>query len=353
MWPAHAILGIWEELWARFVEEMRELDRNLRRAMKEESPSFERMRFFATAPGENGEPWLRLPRTFYLEDEGEYFKTDVVPRHNRLLSRACWQVALKKGPSGGLHGGKAGLETEAADSRPVPKSGKLPEGQPKPLLGPQLTGKEAARALDHRPKERKGAKYLCWDHMCHRGCIKPSACPHSHGPSPKWESVDWSVQLQLLRRGGLKGGPVLTEAQVTEQMESIRKTQAQKQKEMAAEGKKVKKVGENETPKESQEAKVGLSPEPVFFSETDPTKPPEEFTEFCPTAQESEMADLLEGPDLGFFQDHHPQEGAREVKIELTKFGEEAAARHSMMKEIEGLGLTAAYQGILHTFLKN
>lgn len=41
----HAIFNIWEELWARFVEELRELDRQLRRSMREESPTFERIRF--------------------------------------------------------------------------------------------------------------------------------------------------------------------------------------------------------------------------------------------------------------------------------------------------------------------
>ena len=97
-WPPHAIFSVWEELWARFTEEMKELDRNLRREMREEAPSFDRIRFFATSPDFNGDPWLTLPRTFFLEDEGEYFQTDVVPRHNRLLSRACWQTALRRNP---------------------------------------------------------------------------------------------------------------------------------------------------------------------------------------------------------------------------------------------------------------
>ena len=142
MWPAHAIFSVWEELWSRYTEEMRDLDRNLRRAMKEEAPSFERMRFFATAPEEDGEQWLRLPRTFYLEDLSEYFQADVLPRHNRMLSRACWQVALKKSPNNPLHGGKAGEGTEASESRLVPKTGKNQE--PKGLMGPNLTGREAA-----------------------------------------------------------------------------------------------------------------------------------------------------------------------------------------------------------------
>ena len=238
MWPAHAIFGVWEELWSRFVEELKDLDRELRRSMKEEAPTFERIRFFVTAPGEDGEPWLRLPRTFFLEDNREYFQTDVIPRHNRMLSRACWQVALKKTPGGGLHGGKAGEEPEALDSRPGTKAGKAVEPSPKGLLGPPLTNKEAARALDHRPKEKKGPRYLCWDHLCHRGCAKPTSCPHSHGSAPKWEHLDWAVQLQMLRRGGLRSQSKLSETQVTEQMENIRKAHQTKTQEMVSEGKR-------------------------------------------------------------------------------------------------------------------
>ncbi|CAK9011227.1 Uncharacterized protein SCF082_LOCUS11010, partial [Durusdinium trenchii] len=118
-WPAHVILGVWEELWARLGEEIRDLDRNLRRAMLEESPTFERTRFFATAPGTDGEPWLRLPRTFFLEDQAEYFQTDVLPRHDGLLSRACWQVALKKAPTLNLQGGKAGGTEEPPEKDEV------------------------------------------------------------------------------------------------------------------------------------------------------------------------------------------------------------------------------------------
>ena len=148
MWPAHAIFSVWEELWSRYIEELKDLDRELRRAMKEESPTFERIRFFVAAPGEDGEPWLRLPRTFFLEDSREYFQTDIIPRHNRLLSRACWQVAL-----------------------------------------------------DHRPKEKKGARYLCWDHLCHRGCARPSSCPHSHGTAPKCCAVNRNSRKAKLRSG--------------------------------------------------------------------------------------------------------------------------------------------------------
>lgn len=357
MWPAHAIFSVWEELWSRYTEEMRDLDRNLRRAMKEEAPSFERMRFFATAPEEDGEPWLRLPRTFYLEDPSEYFQTDVLPRHNRMLSRACWQVALKKSPNNPLHGGKAGEGTEASESRLGPKTGKNQE--PKGLMGPNLTGREAARALDHRPKDKKGAKYLCWDNLSHRVCNKPTACPHSHAAGVKWEGMDWAAQLQILRRGGLKSGPSLTEAQVVEQMEAIRKTQASKTKEMVEEGKRAKKVGDNENSKNQQSSpdqKVGQTPpdqtEPSLEDESSEA-PPLELTGINPTDQEQEMAELLKGPDFSLYEDVDAGKVKRTVTLEPGKFDEQAKPRLAHMSSIDQQGLTEGYQGILATFLKN
>ena len=349
MWPAHAIFSVWEELWSRFVEELKDLDRELRRAMKEEAPSFERIRFFVTAPGEDGEPWLRLPRTFFLDDGLEYFQTDVIPRHNRLLSRACWQVALKKTPQGGLHGGKAGAGPEASESRPGPKLGKNDSSpSQKGLLGPPLTNKEAARALDHRPKERKGARYLCWDHMCHRGCAKPSSCPHAHLTAPKWESLDWAVQLQMIRRGRLRSKPRLTEQQACEQMDSIRKAQAMKTQEAINDGKKIKKVGETPSGDQSTEAKVGQIKE----EKLEDGSPPEEFTSIYPTEQESEMMDLLQGPDHAFFEDCDQSKPARETKPQ-GNLDSQASERLEKMGELDQLDLTKGFDDQLQAYLKN
>ena len=354
MWPTHALCSVWEELWSRYVEELKDLDRQLRREMKEDAPTFERIRFFVTAPGADGEPWLRLPRTFFLEDPHEYFQTDVLPRHNRLLSRACWQVALKRAPQGGLHGGKAGEGTEAWDSRPGPKTRKADPSN-KPLMGPPLTTKEAARALDHRPKERKGAKYLCWDYMSHRGCNKPQACPHSHGPAPKWESLDWSVQLQLLRRGGFKAKARITEGQATEQMEAIRKAQAAKSQEMVDEGKKVKKVGESDQGGGKTDSKVGKAE--VETENEPPTlkldDPPKEFLDIYPTDQEADMAALLQGPDLEVYKDHDAHKTTQEAESDLKKLGEEVQERAAKMESIDRTDLTDGYDGLLKTYLSN
>ena len=193
-WPLQSVIGVWEELWARFVEELRSIDRQARREMQDENPSFDRLRFFATSPGSNGEPWLRLPQTFDLQASEEYFQTDIVPRQQRLLDRACWNMAFRK-PA--LHGGRAGGEDEkraspAGASRAGGGKGSgnsAPSSDTGQLLGSPLTSKEVSRSMDHRPKDKAG-KYLCWDHFSHRKCPKGKECPHSHsGATPKWDGV--------------------------------------------------------------------------------------------------------------------------------------------------------------------
>ena len=254
-WTATAVYSAWEELWARFCEEARELDRRVRREMKDESPTFARLEFFALSPGPDGQPWLQLPGTFRLEDDTQYFCTDMLPRMQRQLSRACWSGAQKRSvaaPSGGRAAGseiqaearsKPGRGQELTPAKPhgeadgarvaggkpeaeKPGGRSAPEAASK-LLGPSLHPREAARSLDHRPKDAQG-QYLCWDHLCHRGCNKGSACPHSHKSVPKWSGLDYSVQLQLLRRGGLKGSKAKTAADVEREFTRIRAEQAAK-----------------------------------------------------------------------------------------------------------------------------
>ena len=105
------------------------------------------------------------------------------------------------------------------------------------LQGPPLTTKEASRALDHRPKAREGGGYLCWDYMSHRGCHLGAKCPHAHPPAsqiPAWNSLDWSVQLQLLRRGGLKTKPKTKSVDAA--VAALRREVARKQQEHVEEG---------------------------------------------------------------------------------------------------------------------
>ena len=158
--------------------------------------------------------------------------------------------------------------------------------------------------------------------------------------------MDWAAQLQILRRGGLKSGPSLTEAQVVEQMEAIRKTQASKTKEMVEEGKRAKKVGDNENSKNQQSSpdqKVGQTPpdqtEPSLEDESSEA-PPLELTGINPTDQEQEMAELLKGPDFSLYEDVDAGKVKRTVTLEPGKFDEQAKPRLAHMSSIDQQGLT-------------
>eukprot|EP00972_Heterocapsa_arctica_P076558 11292647-Heterocapsa_arctica.AAC.1 len=74
--------------------------------------------------------------------------------------------------------------------------------------------------MDHRPRS-PGGKYLCWDHGTHRGC-SDIACPRSHGAFPAWGTLDASVRMQLLRRGGTKSSNPLTASQADVKIKVLR-----------------------------------------------------------------------------------------------------------------------------------
>ncbi|CAK9112077.1 Uncharacterized protein SCF082_LOCUS51975, partial [Durusdinium trenchii] len=243
MWPAHAIFSVWEELWSRYIEELKDLDRELRRAMKEESPTFERIRFFVAAPG-------------------------------------CF-------------GPQAQRE----------------EGGPVLVLGPPLSS---------RVRQTLFLPPFTWD----------------------------SAKV-------LRSQPKFSESQVAERMESIRKAQQAKNQEMVNEGKKMKKVG-GEVPQDEQgtDSKVGECP---VSQEIIPTQeaPPEEFTSIHPTDQEMEMAELLEGPDPTFFEDHDRDKPTREVQVTGDSLCNEAKERGEKMGEIDQTNLTEGFGEQLITYVKN
>lgn len=75
----------------------------------------------------------------------------------------------------------------------------------------------------------------------------------------------------------------MSESQVMEQMEGIRKLQQAKAQEMVNEGKKVKKVGgEGSATDQGTDSKVGEYVPPAMSRQE---SPPEEFTNIFPTDQ--------------------------------------------------------------------
>lgn len=344
-WPLSAVMAAWDELWSRFTEEIRELERRARREMSEEAPSFERLRFFSTAPGADGDPWLRLPRTFDLDDEGEYFCTDVLPRQRRQLERACWQLALRKGPSAG---GRAG-ELEAEDDSRVAATPGVGPAHPSPLLGKALTAKEVSRSLDHRPKF--GQKYMCWDFMSRRGCQTPN-CPHSHeGGLPKWSSLDYTVQQQLLRRGGHRGQPKPTGVgDIDRQIEALRAAQADKLSKAVAEGKaQAKAKAAKAKPKPKQAKRVGADDEAQDSTRAGWAAPPPELGSFYATDQESGLAQLMAGSAPTWTVDVSPPPS----RMAPEPTDGDSQSRMERMREIDGMHLVTGMGDLLSTYIRN
>ena len=338
-WPLPAVLSTWEELWGRFVEELRAIDRKVRREMQDESPSFDRLRFFATSPGADGTPWLRLPQTFDLQALGEYFQTDIVPRQKRLLDRACWNMAFKR-PS--LAGGRAGESAEdlaknfgegaktGGQNAPKPSS---PPKEVTQLLGSPLTSKEVSRSMDHRPKDRAG-KYLCWDHFSHRKCAKGKDCPHSHsGGVPKWDTLDWSIQMQLLRRGGHPARAKLKAGQVDAAIEVIRKEQAAKLTANVQEGKRAKEASKR-TAGPSED-----SPESHTQYRTDTRAgwipAPKGLDNFAPTDMEAPLAALMAGETETSWTADHAVPAVRTAKLVALETLPQADEKQKRMQAID------------------
>jgi len=138
-WPASVIYDIWSELEWRWVEELKQLRRDLLRLIGDHAPTWDTLRFTALAPGADGAPWLRMPRTFDLSSAAEYFRTDIVPREQRRLQRAVLSMARKHVQP--LRAGDGGGQVAGGDG------GGATAGAPRvELLGPQLTREEAERA---------------------------------------------------------------------------------------------------------------------------------------------------------------------------------------------------------------
>ena len=224
-WPASVILRIWCELRGRWCEELRMTRQKLMEVVGDESPSYERIRFICCTPMEDGSCWLQLPRTYDLEDDSQYFHTDIRVRHEALLTRSNWAMAFSsqkvQAPRQG-GGGKSGKPDESAKSGTPPDVAQSPSSSSPPrCLGKPLSRVENGRALDHRPRS-PGGRFICWDHSTHLGCSRKD-CFHSHKQLAKPHTLDRSVQMQLARRGGhTETKRVTTDQEADQRVEQLR-----------------------------------------------------------------------------------------------------------------------------------
>ena len=295
-WPLQVIMDAWEELHWRFMEEIKELIRGLKKMAKRESMSLQELRFYALLPGPDGQAWLKLPSTFDIKNPEGWFKTELEPRIERRQERTLWRLTWDGGrrdrghPAGG-DSNPAGGTTEPVSSGRVAK----------PLIGPKLTAEEVNRARDWAPVDKNGT-LLCWSYLTHQGCSVAN-CQRAHeGLKGTFEQLDPCVQMQLLKRGGLRRMKQETKDTVDQKIKQLRSgiladkaDKVAKPKRKAGEG---LADGQNDSNKNSDEkdgsGKAGGRQSSVRFWEV-----PEEFEAVDYTKQE-DVRDLLSGPEEGW-----------------------------------------------------
>lgn len=82
-WPLHVVMDAWEELRWRFLEEVKEVIRLLKKEAKRESVTLSEFRFYALLPGRDGRAWLQMPNTFDIKNPEGWFQSELAPRIER------------------------------------------------------------------------------------------------------------------------------------------------------------------------------------------------------------------------------------------------------------------------------
>ena len=97
-WPLTVAAEIWEELHWRFLEELKEILRLLKKEANRETMKLPDIKFYALLPNTSGQAWLELPRTLDLRNPQRWFAAEVVPRIERRQERMLWRLTWEGGP---------------------------------------------------------------------------------------------------------------------------------------------------------------------------------------------------------------------------------------------------------------
>ena len=193
-WPLSIVSDIWEELHWRFFEELKETLRLLKKEANRETMSLQDIKFYALLPNSKDQAWLELPKTFDLRNPDGWFEAEVLPRIERRQERMLWRLTWEGGrgnkPQGPTHAG--GDQTDRKE-KPTANN----------LRGPKLSTEEVNRAKDRAPTDKAGT-LLCWGALTHMGCGNQGRQRSHSDLQGRWENLDSCVQMQLLRRGGLR-----------------------------------------------------------------------------------------------------------------------------------------------------
>ena len=229
--PASYCIDLFEELVAAWCEELRESRRRLCSLLGTENPRLEDLKMLALAPGPDGQANFQFPRIWDLNDPEGYYHTVVVPRQQRQMSRLLHKqlhdhnLRQRKaaGPADDGEDQRAGkapkLNLKDKEREQATAGGGVKGAYP---AGKRLTPAEASRSVEHAPKDPKTSKPICWDAATHMGCSKGQKCQHAHEPLPGLAKMDYTVAMQVIRRGGLKGGKKIDPKEVDGRVAQLR-----------------------------------------------------------------------------------------------------------------------------------
>eukprot|EP00913_Durusdinium_trenchii_P006899 g6489.t2 len=332
VWPESYCYSLWEELKAAWVEELRESRRQLCRILNTDNPRKEDLKFVALAPDSG----FHFPRTFDLAHPEGYYQQVCVPRQARALKgiiygqlhhkRQAPKVGGDHAPGEGEpHGGEAGGEEDRVgrgrergnDKNDKKKREKEKDERKAYPAGKRLRPREAAESVKHGPRTKEG-KPICWDGATHMGCSRGKDCNHAHQPINTTKGLHWTVLAQLIRRGGLKNGPMIQPAQVDGRIAQLR-AQA--------------KAEQDEKVKDGAGQKQGWLP-------------PEEYEDIQYTQLEDELRELTRGPDADWLKDPSSRPGAEPHTVWSRRVEHpEAQKRLRILEELEKGGAFARLAG--------
>ncbi|CAE7858626.1 unnamed protein product, partial [Symbiodinium necroappetens] len=245
---------------AVWCEEIRESRRRLCAKLGTENPRLEDFKLVALSPSTTGQANFQFPRVWDLADPAGYYQRVILPRQNK-----------EKRPDHRKTAGPTGVSN------------------PSPADGPSLEAEDpdkVKRSIQHAPQCPKTKKPICWDAACHIGCHR-SACPNAHEPLPKLSKLDYTVAMQVLRRGGLRSGPKVNPQEVDGRVAQLR-AQAKEEQASKIEPGATAQGKARAHPKAKAKEKAGWAV-------------PEDYQ--GPVTQlEHELGNLAEGPDHSWHQ---------------------------------------------------
>lgn len=324
VWPENYCYSLWEELKAAWVEELRESRRQLCRILNTDNPRKEDLKFVALAPDSG----FHFPRTFDLTHPEGYYQQVCVPRQARALKGIIYGQLHHKRQAPKVGGDTAGGEGDPQAGEPGGDDDRVGRGRDRGgdknekekrkrdkekedkkayPAGKRLRPREAAESVKHGPRTKEG-KPICWDGATHMGCSRGKECNHAHQPITTTKGLHWTVLAQLIRRGGLKSGPMIQPGQVDGRIAQLR-AQA--------------KAEHDEKVKDGSGQKQGWLP-------------PEEYEGVQYTQLEDELRELTRGPDTDWLKDSSTGQGCDPHTVwERRVEHPEAQRRLRILEELE------------------